>query len=228
MWTSVMASCLLPRMLWVMALVKFHSGTLQDWKLVPIFCLGLPEGKTEKLSALVRVVKCQKQKFNFHFHFQQSVRTHLKWWWGLVCSLERIMSWLCFLVKLVKIVATQKIMADQNFECATTKNRDSARKIAPIHHDISPVFLGGIQKLLQCWHHRYVDINSMDCLVASWQDSFSLSVQCANMSSAALDGAVNRFTPPARPQLYKTSPRLKWALCHLPQLYSFSKCGLRI
>jgi hypothetical protein len=29
------------------------------------------------------------------------------------------MSWLCFLDELVKIVATKKIVADQNFECAT-------------------------------------------------------------------------------------------------------------
>jgi hypothetical protein len=100
-------------------------------------------------------------------------------------------SWSCFLVELVKIVATKKIVAD--FYDATTKNRDSARKIATIHHDISQGHLaiekfsiqnprvkwhfcgvsqaflvGGIQKVATVltssirWRRQYVDVDSLD------------------------------------------------------------------
>jgi hypothetical protein len=87
---------------------------------------------------------------------------------GRSTASKKIVSWSCFLVELVNIVATKKIVADQNVECATTKNRDSARKIASIHHDISPVFLGGIQKVASMltslirWRRWYVDVDSLD------------------------------------------------------------------
>jgi hypothetical protein len=60
-------------------------------------------------------------------------------------------------------MATKKIVADQNFECATTKNRDSARKIAPINHDISPAFLGGIQKVALVLTLSLLFLSSPEC-----------------------------------------------------------------